>query len=261
MRIDYEPLRDRAVLALAESTGRELSRLEVTSWLTLILADGRLAGAEIKQATKHLPPDALLGEDLAGVKEAADLFGVQRSNFVRDIAARPDFPSPVAELASTRVWRRRDLLEYRSNKLASVDGEHASAKHPLMIRVQNNASAALRPLRVSDDARRWLPEMISRLVRRFQPERIILFGSQATGQAHPDSDVDLLVIVPRLAARKLDTKIAMRAALRGIPLGKDILVATPEEVEQRGAVPGIVLHTALKEGVVLYERQATEATG
>jgi len=255
----YDPEQDLAVLDVGATVAAETTRLAVTPWLTVVFSGDRLVRFEVRDASVHLDPNALLGEPLAGVREAADLFGVQRSNFVRDLSTRPDFPAPVAELASTRVWRRSDLIRYRAGRVnaTAFAADPNDPKRVLMGHTRNAVSDVLESRRVSDDARRWLPEMTARLVRRFGPDRIILFGSQAKGEARKDSDVDLLVVMPRLDGHKLDASIAMRNALRGIPLGKDIMVATSEEIEGRGEVRGIALHDALKDGVVLYDRAAT----
>ncbi len=98
-----------------------------------------------------------------------------------------------------------------------------------------------------------LAEMTGQIVRRFNPEKIILFGSQARGDSRPDSDVDLLVILPGKVDRRR-AAVEIRRALAGFPVAKDILVATPEEIERRGHLVGTVLREALRNGRVLYER-------
>jgi predicted nucleotidyltransferase len=96
-------------------------------------------------------------------------------------------------------------------------------------------------------------EMVDRIVRRFKPERVILFGSHARGEGGPDSDVDLLVVMhvkgPRRRAR-----LAIRRALHDIPMPKDIIVTTPEDFEWRKEVAGTIERPAAQEGVVLYAR-------
>jgi predicted nucleotidyltransferase len=93
--------------------------------------------------------------------------------------------------------------------------------------------------------------MVKRIVREFAPERVILFGSHARGDAGPDSDVDLLVIMP-VAGSKRELRLDIRAALRGIPVPKDILVSTPEEFERRRGIVGTIEWPASREGKVLY---------
>lgn len=101
---------------------------------------------------------------------------------------------------------------------------------------------------------RLIDKIARRLVRRFKPERIILFGSHARGTAGPDSDVDLLVVMP-LAGSKRDKEIEMRIALHDIVVPLDVIVATPDEVARRRNIPGTIIRPALQEGKVLYVRR------
>lgn len=97
-----------------------------------------------------------------------------------------------------------------------------------------------------------LPEMIERIVQRFDPLRIILFGSWARGDARPDSDVDLLVVLSHVEDKRRAAVEILRA-LNGVPVSKDVTVTTPEEIAARGKVVGLVLRPALQEGRVIYE--------
>ncbi len=99
----------------------------------------------------------------------------------------------------------------------------------------------------------FIPTMVDRIVEGFQPARIVLFGSHARGTATEWSDVDLLVILPDVADKR-DTAIEIRRALGDLPVCKDIVVATPDEVARRGHHAGTALRSALREGKVLYER-------
>lgn len=92
-----------------------------------------------------------------------------------------------------------------------------------------------------------------RLAQQFHPLKIILFGSQATGEASPTSDIDLLVVMATVASKRR-AAIAMRRSLADLPIGKDIIVTTPEEIARRGNVIGTVLNQALHEGRVIYEQ-------
>ena len=103
------------------------------------------------------------------------------------------------------------------------------------------------------EAQGKIREMVRRIVVGFDPEKIILFGSFARGTADRDSDVDLLVVKPVSGSRRKE-RLAMREALRGVGLAKDIVLVTPEEVARYGNLPGTVLRPALREGRVLYER-------
>ena len=95
--------------------------------------------------------------------------------------------------------------------------------------------------------------MTERIVRDFHPVQIILFGSHARGEAHPQSDVDLLVVFSELADKR-KTAIDIRRALADLPVAKDILVTTPEELARQRDRVGTVLRSAQREGEILYRR-------
>jgi len=102
--------------------------------------------------------------------------------------------------------------------------------------------------------------MARRIVERFDPEKIILFGSHARGEVTPDSDADLLVVM-RFAGSRLDRTVEVRVALRGIGLAKDVFLVTPEEFEGDADVVGTLAWAALREGIVLYERRRARCGG
>jgi predicted nucleotidyltransferase len=98
-----------------------------------------------------------------------------------------------------------------------------------------------------------IDEMVRRIVARFDPLQVILFGSRARGDAHADSDVDLLVVFPQVENTRL-MAVAIRGELGGLGVAKDVVVTTPEEIAARGHLIGTVLEPALRDGRVLYER-------
>ena len=95
--------------------------------------------------------------------------------------------------------------------------------------------------------------MVDRIVERFHPVRVILFGSRARGTHMPDSDVDLLVVMAE-GADKRRTAVEIRRSLSDLPVCKDIIVTTPDEIARRGDLPGSVLRPALREGQIVYEQ-------
>jgi predicted nucleotidyltransferase len=113
------------------------------------------------------------------------------------------------------------------------------------------ADPALKPSTVQDA----IAEMVERIVGRFHPERIILFGSHARGTAGPDSDVDLLVVMHANGSKRARA-VEIYGLLAGMGVPKDVMVVTPEEFELYRDVPGTVIRTACREGKVLYERAA-----
>jgi len=101
--------------------------------------------------------------------------------------------------------------------------------------------------------RQAIDAMVQRLVERFDPDQIILFGSRARGTAGPGSDVDLLVIMP-VSGSKRARQLELRMALHDIAVPKDIILATPDEVARRRDIVGTIIRPALREGKVLYAR-------
>ena len=102
---------------------------------------------------------------------------------------------------------------------------------------------------ISERALRYLPEMTRRIADRFSPSRIILFGSQARGEARPLSDIDLLVVFNTKGDRR-QRRVAIRTALADLIVDMDILVVT--ELEAASPRAGSIISTALTEGVPLY---------
>src|SRR5579885_1594872 len=100
-----------------------------------------------------------------------------------------------------------------------------------------------------------LKEIVRRLVAAVNPDRIILFGSRARGDAKPDSDVDLLVIKDSDEPPQRRVIRAYRA-LSGLGIPKDILWRTPAEIAEWSSVRNYVTTEALREGRVLYEKQS-----
>lgn len=93
---------------------------------------------------------------------------------------------------------------------------------------------------------------VREMVRKFSPERVILFGSHASDNTTPGSDVDLLVIMdfdgrPHQQAFKIRKRVR-----RSFPL--DILVRRPEDVERRLNMGDFFLKEVMQKGKVLYER-------
>jgi predicted nucleotidyltransferase len=97
-------------------------------------------------------------------------------------------------------------------------------------------------------------DIVRRIVDTAQPEKVILFGSQARGDARPDSDFDVLVIKQSDAPR-YRRSAPLYAALADLPVEVEVLVYTPEEVEEWSGVPQAFVTTAVREGITIYERR------
>lgn len=109
--------------------------------------------------------------------------------------------------------------------------------------------------RTSKAPTRTLEEVVTRIVAHFHPQRLILFGSHARREAREDSDLDLLIIAPSSEPRWRRT-VPVYRLLAGLGVPKDILWWTPEEIAEWRDVKSHLIHRALREGKVLYERAA-----
>ena len=100
-----------------------------------------------------------------------------------------------------------------------------------------------------------LQEVVRCILSVGAPHTIVLFGSQARGDARPDSDLDLLIIEDSDLPRYKRSVPYLRA-LVGLFPAKDVVVWTPEEVQEWATVPHAFITTALREGKILYVRAA-----
>jgi predicted nucleotidyltransferase len=99
--------------------------------------------------------------------------------------------------------------------------------------------------------REVLDELVRRIVGNVHPRRIILFGSAARGQMGPDSDLDVLVVMPDGTHRRNTSSVIYQGLRRfGYPI--DVVVATEGDLAQYGNSVGMVFRQALKEGKELY---------
>jgi predicted nucleotidyltransferase len=97
-----------------------------------------------------------------------------------------------------------------------------------------------------------LNEVVRRVLTAARPERIILFGSAATGQMTRDSDIDLLV-VERAPSDTRDRSVQIRRALGDIQYPIDVIVLSSERFEETKDTIGGIAYPANKYGRVLYE--------
>ena len=93
--------------------------------------------------------------------------------------------------------------------------------------------------------------IVDNLVRSVHPKKIFLFGSYAYGEPTEESDLDILVITDDFE-KKIDVKRAMRKALSGIDMSKDLLVASSDEFEFYRNEVGSVYQTISEKGKLLW---------
>ena len=95
----------------------------------------------------------------------------------------------------------------------------------------------------------WASRVADRIVERCDVSRIVLYGSVARGDDGPDSDIDLLVVMP-IVGRRHDTSVSVLNELRDLPVPVDITVVDPAHLDEEASVPGVV-RAAMREGRVL----------
>lgn len=148
---------------------------------------------------------------------------------------RPDAPKrALRELADWTLGRTRSLR-------IAADARRLRSSQT------RELSRTVKDRRVQD----YLPKAIDSIVEKYDPERVILFGSHARGTANSDSDVDLLVVFDEAVDRR-ERQVQIRRLLRDAPFPKDVLVASSEDLPN--AARGTALSEAAHEGLVVYER-------
>jgi predicted nucleotidyltransferase len=106
-----------------------------------------------------------------------------------------------------------------------------------------------RPPSVDDP---MLAEIVRRLTEAYRPEKIYLFGSTARGDAGPNSDYDLMIIVPEDAPPQLRSEDLAYRALRGTGTAADVLVWTRNNFDRQLHLKASLPSTIVREGRVLY---------
>ncbi len=96
-----------------------------------------------------------------------------------------------------------------------------------------------------------IEEVKNRIVEKFHPEKIILFGSYANGEPNDESDLDLLII-QRTDLPKKERRPIIRKELKEFKLAMDLLIYTPDEVDYWKDTPAAFVTQVIMEGKVLY---------
>ncbi len=97
-----------------------------------------------------------------------------------------------------------------------------------------------------------LGTIVARLVAAYSPLRIYLFGSVARGDAGPDSDYDILMVVPDNASPERRRSRLAYEALCGTGAAADVLVCTESYFEDRRSLRASLPGTVLREGRLLH---------
>jgi len=94
-------------------------------------------------------------------------------------------------------------------------------------------------------------DFCTQIKEQFEPTRIILFGSYAYGPINPDSDVDILVVLPFQGKAALKSAEILNRTNPHFPV--DLLVRTPEQVQERIQMDDFFMREIIEKGKVLYE--------
>ena len=130
---------------------------------------------------------------------------------------------------------RRVTIRLRNSGRSTIAQTHPASRR------RSSRSVSLREIQAVAD----------QIVARFHPQRVILFGSHARGDAGPDSDVDLLVVTDRPAGR--DESLRMRLAIN-YPFALDLIVCDAARLRRRMSQGDFFLIEAVEQGKVLYDR-------
>lgn len=96
-----------------------------------------------------------------------------------------------------------------------------------------------------------ITQLVKDIVETVQPLKVILFGSAVSGDLTPDSDIDVLVVMPEgVHRRKTAQLLYQKITDLGVPF--DVLVATPDDLEKHKNNIGLIYQAVLKEGVEVY---------
>ena len=98
-----------------------------------------------------------------------------------------------------------------------------------------------------------LDEIVLKIVDNYKPEKLLLFGSYASGNETENSDLDLLIVKDNDLPRYKRSR-EVRSFLRGILFPMDIIVYTPDEIKKWEKVNHSFIYNVLNSCEVLYER-------
>lgn len=97
-----------------------------------------------------------------------------------------------------------------------------------------------------------IDEIVKKIVKNFNPQKVVLFGSYANGTPTEESDLDLLIIKDSNLPSRLQNR-KVRKILSGLKIPVDIIVKTAEEFDTYKDIIGTIIYPANKFGQVIYE--------
>lgn len=100
-----------------------------------------------------------------------------------------------------------------------------------------------------------LNELVRQIIEAVHPLKILLFGSAARGETGPESDVDVMVVMPE-GTEERETAMFLHTCFQGLPFAVDVIVVTPEELQRYGDDIGFIYYDVLREGREIYAAAA-----
>ena len=100
---------------------------------------------------------------------------------------------------------------------------------------------------------RAIRAVAKQIADKFHPDQIILFGSYAYGKPRPESDVDLLIVM-ETSLRSRQQRLEISRALSPRPFPLDVIVHTPQQIQERLGMGDLFLREITSRGKVIYER-------
>ena len=141
-----------------------------------------------------------------------------------------------------------------SKKEHTSAGPKPAEQHRIDVECREHVNG---PLKTKPDTG-ILKELIRRIVEASQPEKIVLFGSAATGKMGPNSDIDVMVVKAGEFHRGRLTEEIYRS-LWGLGCAVDVVVVTQDDIERYKDSFCLIIEPALREGIVVYDRASLAA--
>jgi len=152
---------------------------------------------------------------------------------------------------------QRELKSFE--KMGLVSGYWVGPLKYFRLKVAHPFWPELRGLVLKERRKKRLDRNLSRIVKilkkDYKPEKIVLYGSFASGQIHPDSDLDLLIIKKNIPVRYWDRLREVSPLLAQRDVALDYTIWTPQELEESRETP-FIRDEILKKGRILYEKAA-----
>ena len=228
----------------------------VISWVKNAFLDFRIPYTNKQGEEKIYYPDFIVrarNEAGEAINLVLEVTGQKRDKWEKVWAAKNRWVPAANCVREQYKWDLWDFIE--------ISEDIRDGRNQLLWRLRDPNNVRMFPRGIPGNLPELSPELVQQIVDRIvkaaDPEKIVLFGSRARGTHRPDSDIDLLVITNKPAEPRSQDSVPINSVLSDLRLGvdKEILVRTPEEIEEWSGASLAIETTAMREGKVLYEKQ------